>query len=158
MIDIFPLWRRQTHKTRHEQPNMTQRLTLSDLSVKPEYLSNIVVNRWKESDKCEENYGLLTMSPKIIERLDSTNMKPFSGELEPSDIKLSDAMATSAAALSQHMGKYESVGGLSRFHTLLGLEMGTTKISDVASLNKESCVEKVFICFFAERMFPLFKT
>ncbi|KAJ7356209.1 hypothetical protein OS493_025960 [Desmophyllum pertusum] len=99
---------------------------------------------------------LLTMSPKRIERLDGTIEKPFSGELEPSDIMLSDAMATSAAALSQHMGKYESVGGLSRFHTLLGLEMGTTKISDVASLNKESCVEKVvylahFFCLSCER-------
>lgn len=165
MKDIFPLWQRRSQRMK-ERPLadiMTQRLTLSDLSVKdnggennrefikPKYLSNIVVNQWKESDKSEENYGLLTMSPKKIERLES--IEESVGGLKPSDIKLSDAMATSAAALSQHMGKYESAGGLSRFHTLLGLEMGTTMISDVASLHEEDRIRKVF-CFFAERMFP----
>lgn len=107
----------------------TRSLSLEDLKdTKPEYLSNIVVNRWKPSEKSDESYELLTMSSTEIDRL---GPDPFKGSLGPADIKLSDAMATSAAALSQHMGKYDnSVVGLTRFHTLLGLEMGASMISD----------------------------
>ena len=78
-------------------------------------MSNIVVNRWQRDDKSEESYELLTMSPTGIERLDrkAHGKDPFEGKLVPQDIKLSDAMATSAAALSTHMGKYDnSVEGL----------------------------------------------
>ena len=123
-------------------------LNLADLSeIKPEYLSNMVVNHWKQSEECEENYELLIMSPKGIERLDQNlNEEKFKGKLEPKDVMLSDAMATSAAALSSHMGKYDrSLEGLSRLHSILGLEMGPTTISDVKSLRKESVFVKVCI-------------
>ena len=121
-------------------------LTLYDLKkTKPEYISNIVVNRWKKSDESVDNYELLTMSPTLIERLDS---RPHEGEfqkqLEPKDVKLSDAMATSAAAISSHMGKYDtSVQGLTRLHTLLGLEMGARMISDIQAVKNENVVCKV---------------
>lgn len=124
----------------------TRSLSLADLrDTKPEYLSNMVVNRWKLSEKSEESYELLTMSSTGIVRLDRTRgPDPFQGKLGPADIKLSDAMATSAAALSQHMGKYDnSVEGLTRFHTLLGLEMGATMISDYRSVRDESIVFRV---------------
>ena len=113
--------------------------------MKPEYISNIVVNRWQRNEKSDENYELLTMSPTVIERLDrETEDLQFQGKLEPKDIKLSDAMATSAAALSTHMGKYDnSVQGLTRLHTLLGLEMGATMISDIQSVKKENILWKV---------------
>ena len=126
---------------------ITESLNLSDLKdIKPKYLSNIVVNRWKESEESEDNYELLIMSPTEIERLDRDSKEPsrFEGKLEPADVKLSDAMATSAAALSEHMGKYDqSLEGLSRFPAFLGLEMGATLITDLKSVQKESALLKV---------------
>ena len=99
--------------------------------MKPQYLSNIVVNRWKKSEGDRLNYALLTMSPTGIERFDQHGENQFEGKLEPGDFMLSDAMATSAAALSNHMGKYEgSIEGLKRLHTILGLEMGATVTGD----------------------------
>ena len=99
--------------------------------MKPQYLSNIVVNRWKKSEGDRLNYALLTMSPTAIERFDQHGENQFEGKLKPGDIMLSDAMATSAAALSNHMGKYEgSIEGLKRLHTILGLEMGATVTGD----------------------------
>ena len=71
------------------------------------------------------------MSPTGIERFDQHGENQFEGKLEPGNIMLSDAMATSAAALSNHMGKYEgSIEGLKRLHTILGLEMGATVTGD----------------------------
>ena len=53
-------------------------------------------------------------------------------------------MATSAVAISRHMGKYDtSIQGLTRLHTLLGLEMGAPMISDIQSVKKESVLWKV---------------
>ena len=114
-------------------------LTLADLKdVKPKYISNIVVNRWKNDARDKKNYALLTMSPAGIERFDQCGKRQFEGKLEPKDIMLSEAMAISAAALSKHMGKYEeSTEGLIRLQTILGLEMSTTKISDAR--HREQC-------------------
>ena len=120
-------------------------LNLKDLEgMKPEYLSNIVVNRWMRDDS-SDNYEILTMSPSVIERLDRRSKEPqFEGKLKPEDVKLSNAMATSAAAISSHMGKYDtSIQGLTRLHTLLGLEMGAAMISDIQSVKKESVQWKV---------------
>ena len=113
--------------------------------MKPEYLSNIVANRWMRDDS-SDNYEILTMSPSVIERLDRRSQErlQFEGKLEPEDVKLSNAMATSAAAISSHMGKYDtSIQGLARLHTLLGLEMGAAMISDIQSVKKESVQWKV---------------
>ena len=113
--------------------------------MKPEYISNIVVNRWKNNEKDKTNYTLLTMSPSGIQRFDDYGKGQFKGKLEPEDIMLSEAMAISAAALSKHMGKYEeSIEGLTRLHTILGLEMGSTKISD-SRHRKQSCAFKKVI-------------
>ena len=113
--------------------------------MKPEYISNIVVNRWKNNEKDKRNYTLLTMSPSGIQRFDQCGKGQFKGKLEPEDIMLSEAMAISAAALSKHMGKYEeSIEGLTRLHTILGLEMGSTKISD-SKHRKQSCAFKKVI-------------
>ena len=89
------------------------------------------MNRWKNNEKDKTNYTLLTMSPSGIQRFDQQGKRQFEGKLEPKDVMLSEAMATSAAVLSSHMGKYkESVEGLTRLHTILGLDMGATMISD----------------------------
>ena len=117
--------------------------------MKPEYLSNMVVNRWKISQDCKEEYELLIMSPTGIERFDrDPNKKQFEGRLKPEDVMLSDAMATSAAALSTHMGKYDqSITGLTRLHTILDLEMGATMVTNVKSLKEESMAFKVCSVF-----------
>ena len=114
--------------------------------MKPEYISNIVVNRWKNNEKDKTNYTLLTMSPSGIQRFDQSGKGQFEGKLEPKDIMLSEAMATSAAALSKHMGKYEeSIEGLTRLYTILGLEMGATKKSDKCATDIPAvcCVSRV---------------
>ena len=118
--------------------------------MKPEYLSNMVVNRWKISQDCKEEYEPLIMSPTGIERFDrDPNKKQFEGRLKPEDVMLSDAMATSAAALSAHMGKYDqSITGLTRLHTILDLEMGATMVTNVKSLKEESMAFKVCFVFF----------
>lgn len=138
-------------ENKDEKAAETRALTLADLKgMKPEYLSNMVVNRWKKSHECQEKYELLIMSPTDIERLDcNPNEKLFQGKLEPENVKLSDAMATSAAAVSTHMGKYDrALEGLTRLHTILGLEMGATMVSDVKSLKHESLALKVCFCNF----------
>ena len=102
----------------------------------------MTVNRWKRNDGSDKNYEILTMSPSVIERLDlRPQERQFEGKLEPKDVKLSDAMATSAAAISMQMGKYDE--GLTRFHTLLGLEMGARMISDIQSVKKKSILWRV---------------
>ena len=112
----------------------------------PEYISNIVVNRWKNDEKDKKNYTLLTMSPTGIERFDQHGKRQFEGKLEPKDIMLSEAMATSAAALSKHMGKYEeSIEGLTRLYTILGLEMGAMQISDQGDQTKVAYQARVFV-------------
>ncbi|XP_078355309.1 uncharacterized protein LOC144639920 [Oculina patagonica] len=145
--DICPLW---TCLTSTNQGSGQERkpLTLADLKgIKPEYLANIVVNRWKKSKSSQHSYELLTMSPTEIERIDRDPSKEqFKGKLEPEDVKLSDAMATSAAALSTHMGQYDrSVKELTRLHTILGLEMGATMISDVKSIKRESFTMRLLL-------------
>ena len=123
--------------------------------MKSEYISNIVVNRWKNNEKDKTNYTLLTMSPLGIQRFDQRGTEgQFKGKLEPEDIMLSEAMAISAAALSKHMGKYEeSFEGLTRLHTILGLEMSSTKISDSTHRQQSCACKKVIyykICFLDE--------
>ena len=47
------------------------------------------------------------MSPTKIERLDRPEgQEQFENKLDPEDIDLSAAMATSAAAVARHMGAY----------------------------------------------------
>ena len=122
--------------------------------MKPEYLSNMVVNRWKMSHDCKEKYELLIMSPTGIERFDrDPNQKQFEGTLEPEDVMLSDAMATSAAALSSHMGKYDqSITGLTRLYTILDLEMGANMVTNAKSLKQESLALKVCFVFRCHRL------
>ena len=149
--DICPLWsclsqNKQESVNEDEMEAGKRPMSLADLKgMKPEYISNMVVNRWKISHESEEKYELLTMSATGIERFDcDPNENHFEGRLEPKDVMLSDAMATSAAALSSHMGKYDrSLEGLTRLHSILGLEMGATMISDVKSLKNEDLSIKV---------------
>ena len=109
-------------------------LTLDDLAnIKPILISNSVINRWRRTTSpTEPDYEVLSMSPHGIDRLDCPpNQQEFEGKLMPEDIYLSDAMATSAAAVDHHMGALE--GGEELFKDLkvtLGIAMGTSLIGD----------------------------
>lgn len=109
-------------------------LTLEDLeNVKPIFISNAVVNRWRRTTSpAEPDYEALLMSPHGIERLDRPpHEREFEGKLMPEDIYLSDAMATSAAAVDHHMGALEV--GEEIFKDLkvtLGIAMGTSLVGD----------------------------
>lgn len=135
--------------SKHEQlaDNEQGPLTLGDLDgVKPQYLSNIVVNEWLLGETEEElRYELLVFSPTEIERLDRRpGQDQFEGKLEPKDIKLSTAMATSAAAVARHMGAYEkSTESIKQLQIVLGLGMGASMISDREGVKKENCCWKM---------------
>lgn len=119
-------------------------LSLGDLeTVKPQYLSNIVVNDWKVGEsEAEEKYELLVMSPTEIERLDRRpDDEQFKNKLDPDDVDLSAAMATSAAAVARHMGTYDNAAqGFKQLQIVLGLGMGAAMVSDVQRLKRETCL------------------
>lgn len=122
-------------------------MSLGDLQdVKPQYLSNIVVNNWQVGDtKSEQKYELLIMSPTEIERLDRRpEEEQFRNRLDPRDIDLSAAMATSAAAVARHMGAYdESAESFKQLQIVLGLGMGASMVSDAERLKRETCLLRV---------------
>lgn len=124
-------------------------LSLGDLEgVKPKYPSNITVNDWCVGDsETERKYELLVMSPTVIERLDRRpGEEQFDNKLDPQDIDLSTAMATSAAAVARHMGAYgQSAESFKKLQTVLGLGMGASMVSDVESLKRENFYLRVSI-------------
>jgi len=85
------------------------------------------------------------MSPTGIERLDrQEGQEQFENKLDPGDVDLSAAMATSAAAVARNMGAYDkSMQGLKQLQTVLGLGLGATMVSDVEALKREPCFFKV---------------
>lgn len=125
-------------------------LSLGDLQrVTPQYLSNVVVNEWRVAESDDQlEYELLVMSPTGIERLDRRPEEhQFQNKLDPQDIDLSAAMATSAAAVAQHMGAYQqSVESFKQLQIVLGLAMGAPMVSDVERLKKENCCLRVSKC------------
>ena len=127
-------------------------MNLADLrDVEPEYISNMTIHSWKEEEDSDSGDDLLTMSPTTIERLDRdpttierldrdpSTVDPFKDKLRPQDIELSDAMATSAAAISGYDDNLEVI----RLSTILGLEMGATVISNLEAIKKERWLMKV---------------
>ncbi|XP_074621395.1 uncharacterized protein LOC141879929 isoform X2 [Acropora palmata] len=118
-------------------------LTLGDLgpNMKPQYMSNVVVNEWSLDEDEKQRYELLVMSPTVIERLDRREGQVHSeGRLEPKHVKLCAAMATSAAAVARNMGAYEdSTVGFKQLQVVLGLGMDSFWVSDVESLRRRNC-------------------
>ena len=85
------------------------------------------------------------MSPTEIERLDRPECKEqFENKLDPGDVDLSAAMATSAAAVARNMGAYDqSAEGFKQLQTVLGLGMGSSMVSDVEALKRENFFSRV---------------
>ena len=141
----FPSTKQRKHSSLLE--NEQRPLSLRDLErIKPQYLSNIVVNEWQIGESEDGlRYELLVMSPTEIERLDRRpGEEQFENKLDPQDIKLSDAMATSAAAVDHHMGAYDqSTESIKHLQIVLGLGMGASMISDVEALKRQSFFLKV---------------
>ena len=84
------------------------------------------------------------MSPSGIERIDNQRGElQFKDRLHPADIELSEAMATSAAAVSYHMGKYGSTfEPLQSIQIMLGLGLGKAQIAEPKHFT--GCLSKVF--------------
>ena len=73
------------------------------------------------------------MAPTGIESISNeTGRKQFENRLHPGDIELSEAMATSAGAVSYHMGKYEgSMGAISSLTVMLGIGFGKSIVAEL---------------------------
>lgn len=140
--------------------NRTQALTLEDLDdVKPIYISGITINKWRRA-ACpkEKDYELLTMSPKGIERIDRPpREREFDGKLMPMDVFLSDAMATSAAAVDHHMGAVEGDDAVFKdLKVILGVAMGTAIVADLRHEEKRNCcIQTLPIVIEIVRILPL---
>ena len=130
--DTFLTMCKGTSHKEHEQLGNDDSgpLTLGDLGpdMKPQYMSNMVVNEWSLDKDEKRNYELLVMSPTVIERLDyREGQVQFEGRLEPKNVKLSAAMATSAAAVARNMGAYEnSTEAFKQLKVVLGLGMDSS--------------------------------
>jgi len=140
--------------------NLSQALTLDDIDdVKPIYISGITINKWRRSTSPKEpDYELLIMSPNGIERLDRPPGEPeFDSKLMPMDIFLSDAMATSAAAVDHHMGARQSDDASFRdLKVILGVAMGTAILADARHEAKRNCcVQTIPILIELTRVLPL---
>ena len=152
--------RRGNYESLKDDPANERSLNLADLgNLDPEYISNMTIHSWKKKGDSDSDDDLLTMSPTTIERLDRdpTTIErldrdpstvdqspddPFKDKLSPQDIELSDAMATSAAAISTYDNNFEVL----RLSTILGLEMGATVISNLEAIKKEGWLMKVRGC------------
>ena len=128
-----------------DDPANERSLSLADFrDLDPEYISNMTIHSWKKKGDSDSDDDLLTMSPTTIERLDRdpSTVDPFKDRLRPRDIELSDAMATSAAAISGYDDNLEVL----RLSTILGLEMGASMISNLEAIKKEGWLMKVRSC------------
>ncbi|XP_028408536.1 uncharacterized protein LOC114531088 isoform X2 [Dendronephthya gigantea] len=133
-----------------DEPNEGE-VTLKDLKgTKPEYISNMVVNNWRR--EYDREYCVLTMSSEGITVIDKqpqnnqSRTEPqqdqenlifrddyFRDILQPRDIKLSSAMAMSAAAVSPHLGKYKpEEQKLTHILTILNMEMAANVVYNMA--------------------------
>ena len=101
--------------------------------ITPTYIGCITSNRWKRTPSPrEDHYELLTMNPQEIERLDRpVDEQELKGKLMPMDVYLSEAAATSAAAVNHHMGgKQDDEAPFRDLKVMLGLSVGASVVSD----------------------------
>ena len=131
--DLFLYWP-TFGKAKVQALNRSAALTLDDLDdVTPTYIGCATVNRWRRTPSPREaDYEVLTMTPHGIERLDrAPEDEEFHGKLMPMDVYLSDAAATSAAAVDHDsggvVGDEEQFGDLK---VMLGLSMGASVVAD----------------------------
>ena len=120
-------------------------LTMADLeNIPPFYISNTTVNSWRRTPGDKRSFELLTITPREIRRIDSPyDEDVFLEKLEPEDILLSEAMAMSAAALSQQMGKYSGLEVYTDMRIALGVAFGGTISSDRRGKRRQNCCLQV---------------
>ncbi|PFX15894.1 hypothetical protein AWC38_SpisGene19857 [Stylophora pistillata] len=137
-----------------------QALTLDDVDdLTPIYIACTTVNRWRRTPSPRElHYEVLIMSPHGIERIDrSPDEQELHGKLLPEDIYLSDAAATSNAAVSYDMGVQQSDEAPSRdLKVILGLSAGASIVADQRHENKRHfCVKNLPVLIELIRLVPL---
>ncbi|EDO40793.1 predicted protein [Nematostella vectensis] len=108
-------------------------VTFGDIEdVKPQLICNVTAHHWKRTEGDEHSYELLTIAPDVIERIDRCveEAEFDSTHISPHDVKLSVAMAASAAVVSYDLGKAQSINaGFRDLQILLGLGLGKRMIS-----------------------------
>lgn len=117
-----------------EQALKNRELTLQDLDkLSPKFISNITVNDWQIDGEAEDCHQLMSFSSEGVKLIGCNVEEPpdFSERFKPKNMRLSQAMAISGAAVSFDMGSYET--GLDMvldLLNLLGLGMGDEVASD----------------------------
>ena len=138
---------------------------LSDLSEQRmgadiEYIAGVVANQWRidRQDPKEDDFKMISLSSKRVhvvqprwqtEFRNAARQKTKTAEikLDPSQIKLRDAMAMSAAAVSLKAGKYtRAFQGIEGLQTLCGLSLGKSVPNERLLKNdtESSCATKFF--------------
>lgn len=143
--DLFLYWP-TFGKPKIQAVNPSEALTLDDLDdITPTYIGCVTVNRWQRTPSPREaQYEVLTMTPHGIERLDrAPEDQELHGKLIPMDVYLSDAAATSAAALDHDSGGMQGDEAPFRdLKAMLGLSLGASVVADKRHEEKRSfCVQ-----------------
>ena len=143
--DLFPFFP-TFGKTKILAMNPKQALTLDDLDdFTPTYIGCTTINRWRRTTSPREaHYEVLTMTPQGIERLDRPpEDQELRGSLTPMDIYLSDAAATSAAAVDHEMGgKQGDEAPFRDLKVMLGLSVGASVVADKRhEEQRHSCIQ-----------------
>ena len=90
--------------------------------------------------------------PQCLQELDEfrencLSGKDFKDKLKPSDVKLSSAMAMSAAAVSPNLGKHKAEEHrFTHILTLLGMEMAAHLLYNMAGERESSFCHRVRYC------------
>lgn len=131
--DLFLYWP-AFRKPKIQAMNPSKALTLDDLDdITPTYIGCVTVNRWRRTPSPREaHYEVLTMTPHGIERLDrAPEDQELHGKLMPMDVYLSDAAATSAAALDHDSGGMQGDEAPFRdLKAMLGLSLGASVVAN----------------------------
>ncbi|XP_065183607.1 uncharacterized protein LOC135814415 [Sycon ciliatum] len=119
--------------------NLDAGMTLGDIDRASggeiEILSQIVANKWRlTDDDDEQNSQLMVLSSKRVDILSKapTDEAAHGVQLGPDDIRISDAMALSGAALSLNNGVYSETFALVAFRALqliFGVAIGTSLLN-----------------------------
>ena len=136
--DMRKMISEELRSQRAEKDLFLSDLTEEALGADLEYIAGVVANQWRidREDPKEDDFKLVSLSSKrvhVVQPRWQTEYRNSAGEkaktaevkVQPNQIKLRDAMAMSAAAVSLKAGKYtRSFQGIEGLQTLCGLSLG----------------------------------
>ena len=133
-------------------------LTMADLKgMQPNFICSVTVNQWRRSDESEKEYEILTFSPNIIERIDRKRDEvefQSKGFIKPEDIRLSSAMATSAAIFAYDQGVLQKEQEETReIRIVLGIAFGNHLVAQTGLTRTwmPLVMQKMIVCFVSKK-------